>query len=60
MCTTESAIKLSSGFSRVDESAPDTSKCEMLSQPAYPYLRVNRFHGKRLLKRKENSSQGSR
>jgi len=59
MCTTETPY-LSSEFSRADESAPDTSRSDVLCQLAYPYLRVNRFQGKKLLKRKDNSSQGSR
>jgi len=58
MCTTETPY-LSSEFSRADESAPDTSRSDVLCQLAYPYLRVNRFQGKKLLKRKDNSSRAS-
>ena len=48
------------GFSRADESAPDTTGAVVLYGNNDPYLRLNRFQGVRPLKRKENSSQDSR
>ncbi|KAL1236626.1 Transcription factor [Trichinella spiralis] len=48
------------GFSRTDESAPNTVKKSAFYGYQNPYLRTTRFQGMRPLKRKENSFRNSR
>ncbi len=48
------------GFSRADESAPDTARAAVLYGLERPSLRSRRFQGVRSLQRKENSSRSPR
>ena len=54
-------FEISPGFSRADDSAPDTAGGAVLYRHRPPYLELNSFHGDSVpLQRKENSSQGCR
>ncbi|CAK8676288.1 unnamed protein product [Clavelina lepadiformis] len=48
------------GFSRADASSPDTTRDVGALRGTCPYLRANRFQGRRPLPRKENSSRDPR